>query len=235
MKTYFLILLCCLAGTYSVQAKDIDTVLVKHVVNKKFGTLYSIANYYNTTPAAIQQLNNMPNSVLQLGDTIQVEAIGVTFHMMDPIDQSVWRICQEYGADVDDILKHNKKKNANISIGERLVIPQKYQNATYDRYTYIKWGKTYQIEVRTLQMDNKNDHRIRWYKKRNNEWKVADELVVFSNGKFPQKSNEIVTITDVNKDGTPDVRIFEEQKNVYYLAKHKLYVIDYKQNKIQLD
>lgn len=239
-KLYALLtLLFFTSSIHTAAAKDVDTTVtvVNHTVGKKFGTLYSIAKYYNTTPSAIMRLNNMGSTTLVAGETIQVPAKGVDIHMVDPIDKSLWRICLQYKADVDDIMEHNQKKSTNIYVGERIVIPHDYQGVDYNRYTYVKWGKTYQVRTKSLFLEGeqKNEHRIRWYQKRKDNWDLLDEKVVATNAtKTPQKAGAAIQVMDFDKNETADVLIEKAEGFIFGFKSYTMYTFDYETDKIKL-
>jgi LysM repeat protein len=230
-------LLTFICSVYTAKANEVEppNKITYHTVSKKFGTLYTIAKYYNTTPADIMLLNNMENTTLSLGKVIKVPAKGVDIHMVDPIDKSLWRICFNYKADVDDVMAYNKKTTTNIQIGERIVIPHSYQNVDYHTYTYTKWGKTYQIRTKSLFIEGEqtNEHRIRWYQKRKGNWDLLDEKTVSTGISMLPKGGKAVVLVDFDQNQTPDVIIAKNQGVRSYYTLYSWYTFDYEKDKIR--
>lgn len=100
-------------------------------------TVYSIARRFNTTPAAIIQLNNLANpNQLVVGQTLLIpgaEAAGAGAQPASPaggttyivqVGDTMFSIAQRYGTTVDTIAQANNIFNPwYIYVGQQLIIP----------------------------------------------------------------------------------------------------------------
>ncbi len=93
-----------------------------HVVHQG-ETLWQIANRYNVTIAAIQQINQLPNlNQLLVGQSLVIPVAG-TVHTVKN-GENLWSIAQTYGVSVNAILQANQITNPNVLYpGVSLFIP----------------------------------------------------------------------------------------------------------------
>ena len=104
-----------LENTYTVQSGD---------------TLYSIARRFNLTVDALKALNNLTSNNLSVGQVLIIsedndikpdpsDAIVYTVKSGD----TLYKIANEYGVTVDEIITANNLKSTTLQIGQKLVIP----------------------------------------------------------------------------------------------------------------
>ena len=98
---------------------------------KKGDSLYSIAQKYNTTVKAIQDLNYLKSTNLSVG---QVLRIPETYSKEDEMTlpnyinytvqkgDSLYSIAKKYNIDVDTLMKDNSLTTTNLSLGQNLKI-----------------------------------------------------------------------------------------------------------------
>lgn len=129
-----------------------------HIV-RSGDTLWRIANQYNTTPNAIQQINELPNpNQLLLGQALVIPT-PVSSHVVKS-GESLWSIARDYGVTVNAILQMNSIPNTNLlRVGQILYIPpithtiQPGQNLTQIANIY---GVSVQSIVDQNQIQNPN-------------------------------------------------------------------------------
>lgn len=89
-------------------------------------TLYAIANRFNTTPQAILEYNNLTSDLLTIGQVLQIPTQEVsqenTVYTVRPGD-TLYRIANNYGVTVMDIMNLNNLNSTLVNVGEVLLIP----------------------------------------------------------------------------------------------------------------
>lgn len=98
---------------------------------KQGDTLYKIAQNYNTTPEEIKRINGLTSNVLMIGQQLKIpiknqETIppqGQQTYYEVQRNDSLYKIAQMFNTTVDAIMKANQLTSTNLSIGQRLIIP----------------------------------------------------------------------------------------------------------------
>lgn len=93
---------------------------------KSGDTLYSIAKKYNTTVNAITTLNNLTSNTLSIGQTLKIPV-----STQNPTEKTytvksgdtLYSIARKYNTTVSDLINRNNLKTSNLSIGQKLIIP----------------------------------------------------------------------------------------------------------------
>ncbi len=135
-------------GTETIEGKR----YILHKVEKGEG-LYGIARIYGTTPAVLQQINNLSNTILDLGQVIKVPAKHVAMvktpvitDAAEPIEpivknpkldksqftthtvgkgETLYQIAKKYKLTVTEIKEFNNIKGTSLSYRQKLKIPKK--------------------------------------------------------------------------------------------------------------
>lgn len=93
---------------------------------KSGDTLYSIAKKYNTTVNAITTLNNLISSTLSIGQTLKIptstQNVTEQTYTVKSGD-TLYSIARKYNTTVSDLINRNNLKTSNLSIGQKLIIP----------------------------------------------------------------------------------------------------------------
>ena len=89
-------------------------------------SLYSIANKYNVTVSDLIDANNLPTTVLTVGQTLIIpnrnnEVSGTTY-IVKPGD-TLYKIARLFNVSLDDLIKSNNLNSNVLSIGQTLTIP----------------------------------------------------------------------------------------------------------------
>ena len=101
---------------------------------KKGDSLWTIARQYDTTIAAIKELNNLTSNVLSIGQQLYIPTSGSTDNTPDTDTQdeviyivqrgdSLWLIAQKYNINVNDLKQANNLTSNTLQIGDKLIIP----------------------------------------------------------------------------------------------------------------
>ena len=93
---------------------------------KSGDTLYSIAKKYNTTVNAITTLNNLTSNTLSICQTLKIPVstqnpTEKTYTVKS--DDTLYSIARKYNTTVSDLINRNNLKTSNLSIGQKLIIP----------------------------------------------------------------------------------------------------------------
>lgn len=92
---------------------------------KSGDTLYKIANQYNVTVAEIIDLNNLSTTVLTIGQELLIpdKSIDKTETYTVKKGDSLYKIANQFGITVDDIISSNNLTSTTLQIGQVLTIP----------------------------------------------------------------------------------------------------------------
>ena len=90
---------------------------------KKGDNLYSIASRYNTSVTAIQNLNNLKNNNLSIGQVLKIPSTSssTTTYTVKSGD-NLYSIARKYNTTVDSIKRKNNLTSNLLSIGQKLII-----------------------------------------------------------------------------------------------------------------
>ncbi len=173
---------------------------------KKGDTLYSIANKYNMSVSEIKTLNNLTTNNLQVGqklilkEEVNIEpnpSEGITYTVKS--GDSLYKIANQYGVLVKDIISLNNLETTALQIGQKLLIPN--SNVVEDdieTYTVKSGDSLYKIANQygitvnelisannlsstllqigqKLVIPNSNNEKIYTVKKGDSLWKIANE------------------------------------------------------------
>ncbi len=89
-------------------------------------TLWNIANRFNTTVSEIQRLNNLTNTVLQIGQQLLIPGNNSTetieTYIVQPGD-SLYQIANQFNTTVNELITLNNLTSTLLQIGQVLRIP----------------------------------------------------------------------------------------------------------------
>ena len=128
---------------------------------QKGDSLYSIAQKYDTTVDALMQDNGLKNTTLTVGQNLKIrmsvsgeveECFGEdyipssnnTLEYVVKKGDTLYSIAKKYNVSVSDIVKENNLSNANLSVGQILLIP----SGGGITYTVVKGDSLYSIATR---------------------------------------------------------------------------------------
>lgn len=137
---------------------------------KSGDTLYGISNQFGVSVMDLQNINGVNPASLQIGQVLIIPSNQGTnpnssFTYTVKGGDSLYKIANVYGTTVDQIVKLNNLKNTNLSIGQKLLIPENYPVGDvslpeYINYT-VKQGDTLykiatsnNVSVDTIKQDN---------------------------------------------------------------------------------
>lgn len=136
---------------------------------KRGDTLYGISNQLGVSVVDLVNLNNIKNNVIYVGQVLKVPTTSgsnpnSTFIYTVTKGDSLYSIARRYETTVNDIIKLNNLKSINLSIGDKLVIPEtgeevsslpNFINYTVQRGdTLYNISKKYNVSVNTIMQDN---------------------------------------------------------------------------------
>ena len=159
---------------------------------KQGDTLYGISNQYGVSVDDIIKLNNLKSTNLSIGQILKIPNVSGTnpdntFTYIVKKGDSLYSIANIYDTNVNALIKLNNLKSTNLSIGQSLLIPEKYSTPSsipnYINYIVKKGDNLYSIarnfnvDVATIVKDNALNNT---------------NLSVGQNLKIRSKNNEIV-------------------------------------------
>lgn len=108
---------------YNENQNQTPTASNEYIV-KPGDSLYQIAKNYNTTIADLINYNNLPTTVLSVGQIIKIPntTSNVTYTVKS--GDTLYKIANNYGVSVDSIKKINNLTSNNLTIGMQLYIPE---------------------------------------------------------------------------------------------------------------
>jgi len=111
----------CIGEDYTI---PISNNVINYTV-KKGDSLYKIANAYNTSVSAIQNLNNLKSNTLSIGQILKIPSntsnnTGTTYTVKK--GDSLYAIAKRFNTTVDSIKKKNNLTSNSLSIGQVLKI-----------------------------------------------------------------------------------------------------------------
>ncbi len=117
---------------------------------KSGDTLYKIANQYNVTVAEIIDLNNLSTTVLTIGQELLIpdKSIDKTETYTVKKGDSLYKIANQFGITVDDIISSNNLTSTTLQIGQVLTIPTSSTikpGTNFITYTVKKGDSLWQI------------------------------------------------------------------------------------------
>ena len=122
----------CIGPDYTPPDTNTTPILTTYTV-KSGDNLYAIAKKYNTSASAIANLNNLPNSILSIGQKLKIPATS-TITPTKPSTPSttttytvksgdnLYAIARKFNTTVDAIKRKNNLKTNNLFIGQKLII-----------------------------------------------------------------------------------------------------------------
>jgi len=86
-------------------------------------SLYSIAKKYGITARELQQYNNLPSTLLSIGQVLLIPSTEdyITYYVQS--GDSLYSIASRYNTTVDEIRRLNNLTSNLLSIGQVLIIP----------------------------------------------------------------------------------------------------------------
>ena len=124
---------------------------------KRGDTLYGISNQFGVSVSDLANANNISiNTPLQIGTTIIIpsnEGINPSNYITYTVKKgdTLYSIAKKYETTANELIKINKLKNTNLSIGQKLQIPEIYNEENsvslpnYINYTVKKGDTLYSI------------------------------------------------------------------------------------------
>ncbi|MDO4963785.1 MAG: LysM peptidoglycan-binding domain-containing protein [bacterium] len=102
---------------------------------KSGDSLWSIAKKYNVSVSEIKESNGLVNSLLNVGQVLKIpqidqEEVSSNIYIVKSGD-SLYKISQNFDTTVSELISINNLTNTNLSIGQKLQIPQINQGNVY--------------------------------------------------------------------------------------------------------
>ena len=136
---------------------------------KSGDTLYGISNQYGVSVMDIMKVNNLNNTNLVIGQVLTIPTTSgtnpdTTFTYTVKKGDSLYSIANQYGTNINTLVSLNNLKSNNLSIGQKLLVPEKYNSQTtlpnYTNYTVKKGdslysiAKSFNVSIDTIIKDN---------------------------------------------------------------------------------
>lgn len=139
-------------------------------VVKRGDTLYGISNQYGVSVTDLKRINNLSSNTLQVGQKLKIPNItgtnpNSTFTYTVKKGDSLYSIAKMFDTTVQMIVDLNNLKTTNLSIGQKLILPETYPTGdivlpNYINYTVKKGdnlysiARNYNLSVDTIMKDN---------------------------------------------------------------------------------
>lgn len=94
-------------------------------VVKSGDSLYSISKKYGVSVDELMSVNNLKSTMLSIGQVLKIPNNSEVTNVIYTVKKgdSLWSIAKDNKTTVDAIVKLNKLSNANLSIGQKLLLP----------------------------------------------------------------------------------------------------------------
>ena len=94
-------------------------------VVKSGDSLYSISRKYGVSVDELMSVNNLKSTVLSVGQVLKIPNSGEVTNVIYTVKKgdNLWSIAKNNKTTVDAIVKLNNLSNANLSIGQKLLLP----------------------------------------------------------------------------------------------------------------
>lgn len=128
-----------------------DTTKNTYTVQKG-DSLWSIAKKYNTTVEELKAANNLSSNLLSVGQILKIPTVqevpeNYTIYTVQKGD-TLYKIANEYNLTVDDLIEYNNLSSTNLSIGQKILIPNEIINESeYDTYIVKAGDSLYRIAI----------------------------------------------------------------------------------------
>ena len=119
---------------------------------QKGDSLWSIAKKYNTTVEELKAANNLSSNLLSVGQILKIPTVqeipGNYIVYTVQKGDTLYKIANEYNLTVDDLIEYNNLSSTNLSIGQKLLIPNEIINESeYDTYIVKAGDSLYRIAI----------------------------------------------------------------------------------------
>ena len=113
-------------------------------------SLYKIANQFGITVDELKAANNLQSNILNIGQSLKIpkeeEIIPGDYKVYTvQKNDSLYKIANQYGVSVDDIIKLNNLSSTTLQIGDQLLIPSTVEIEPSDIYVVQKGDSLYKI------------------------------------------------------------------------------------------
>ena len=141
-----------------------------YTVNDQDKSLWAICQRHQVSVEAVQTLNQLEDSVIRVGQQLKLpnsSAASVSYfnHTTSKKDKSLWRICQRYDVELEQVQALNQLSSTAIQVGQILKIPATHLLIhTVSRQDKSLWRicKNYKIDLKALKAFNqKKNNTIR--------------------------------------------------------------------------
>ena len=112
--------------TYTSPEGVIDTIYTV----QSGDSLYTIASQFGVTVEDLQKENNLESSQLSIGQQLVIPRVNITTLSNSGTTytvksgDSLYKIAQQYGVTVNDLIRINNLTNTTLQIGQKLIIPK---------------------------------------------------------------------------------------------------------------
>lgn len=133
----------------------------------KGDSLWSVAKKFNVTVEELKAANNLTSNLLNIGQQLvipmedQQPIPGEYTIYKVKVGDTLYKIANTYGINVNDLIEYNNLSNTNLSVGQQLLIPAVQEESEYDTYI-VKAGDTLykianQYNTTTMELMNINN------------------------------------------------------------------------------
>lgn len=158
---------------------------MKYTVEKG-DTLYGISNQFGVSVIDLKNANNLNSNTITIGQILNIPInSGVNpdnlFNYTVKKGDTLYGIASRYGTSVSEIIKLNNLKNNNLSIGQILMIPEKYtDDMVMPNYFIYEVGKGDTLYSIALNNNTTVDKLIKDNNLSNTNLKIGQKLKITS-------------------------------------------------------
>lgn len=148
-----------------------------YTVTNQDKSLWAICQRHQVSIEAVQTLNQLEDSIIRVGQQLKIpnsptQSVAYLNHTTNKKDKSLWRICQRYDVELEQVQALNQLSSTTIQVGQTLKIPADHLLIhTVNRQDKSLWRicQNYAIDLKALKTFNQ---------KRNNVIRRGERLLI---------------------------------------------------------
>lgn len=128
-----------------IPSKENEIIKQNTYIVKSGDSLYKIAQKYGTTVSELMSLNNLTNTILSIGQVLEIPSDDTITTYIVVSGDSLYKIAINFNTTVDELKKLNNLKNNLLNVGQILKVPLASSNISNTTYTVKSGDSLYKI------------------------------------------------------------------------------------------